>query len=159
MDGRRDGIIGHMRLVVRAAGAVVAERRARNIVARGGAELIARRFAGLDSAPIDRVGVGFGRDVADVEATGLTPPTGDIPPAALASPIAPADFSLVTDRPTVVVVSLASLFHPTVELPGVSEAGLFGGDRLYNQVVFEPVTLRVGHDVTFFWDIHFPFGH
>jgi hypothetical protein len=159
MDERPDRIIGQMRLVVRAAGAVVAVRQARNIVARGGAELVARRFAGLESAPIDRVGVGFGRDVADVEAIALTPPSGDIPAAALGSPVAPADFSLVTDRPTVVVVSLASLFHPTVDLPDVSEAGLFGGDRLYNQVVFEPVTLRVGQDVTFFWDIHFPFGH
>ena len=30
---------------------------------RGGAELVARRFAGVDACAIDRVGVGFGRDV------------------------------------------------------------------------------------------------
>ena len=53
----------------------------------------------------------------------------------------------------------ADRFQPTVELTGVTEAGLLAGDKLYNQVVFEPVTLRPGQDVTFFWEIDFPFGH
>jgi hypothetical protein len=157
VDRRR--IQGRMRLEVRTRGKVVAVRAAANVVVRGGAELVALRFAGKDCAPIDRVSVGFGRDVSDLEATNLTPPDGAIDAAALSSPIAPADFHVATDRPGIVVVSLESLFHPTIDLPDVSEAGLFGGDRLYNQVVFEPVRLRVGHDVTFFWEIHFPFGH
>jgi hypothetical protein len=98
--------------------------------------------------------------VADVSATALSgPQTGHFDPAALQSPVAPTDFTLATDRPAVVVVSLSSVFHPTDDLPDVSEAGLFGGDRLYNQVPFEPVTLRMGHDVTFFWEIQFPYGH
>ena len=50
-------------------------------------------------------------------------------------------------------------FKPTVDLTDVSEAGLLAGDVLYNQVVFEPVTLRPGQNVTFFWEINFPFGH
>ena len=157
-DMRR--ITSRMRLEVRAAGSLVAARSAHNIVVRGGAQLIALRFTGQDAAPVDRVRVGFGRDVVDPEATALTgPPGGGIDAAALASPIAPVDFTVAADGPSSVVVSLASVFHPTVDLPNVSEAGLFGGDRLYNQVAFEPVTLRVGHDVTFFWEIHFPFGH
>jgi hypothetical protein len=157
-DTRR--ITARMRLEVRDAGVLVAVRSASNIVVRGGAQLVALRFTGQDASPIDRVRVGFGRDVVDSEATALTAPTGGaIDPAALASPIAPADFTVIGDRPAIVVVSLASAFHPTVDLADVSEAGLFGGDRMYNQVAFEPVTLRVGHDVTFFWEIHFPFGH
>jgi hypothetical protein len=152
-------IHGRMRLEVRDRGVLVAQREASNIVVRGGAELVALRFAGQDCPPIDRVSVGFGRDVTNLDATELTPPAGTIDPAALSSPIAPADFKVATDRPAIVVVSLASVFHPTVDLPDVSEAGLLGGDRLYNQVVFEPIRLRVGQDVTFFWEIHFPFGH
>ena len=65
----------------------------------------------------------------------------------------------MTDRPDVVQVVVSSVFHPTVVLQDVTEAGLMAGDRLYNQVVFEPVTLRPGQDVTFFWEIDFPFGH
>jgi hypothetical protein len=26
-------------------------------------------------------------------------------------------------------------------------------------VVFEPVTLRVGQDITFFWEVDLPYGH
>lgn len=158
MDASR--IRGRMRLEVRDAGGLVAVRDADNVVVRGGAQLVALRFAGQDCPPIDRVRVGFGQDVADVEASALSgPAAGSFDAGALASPIAPEDFTLTLDRPSVVVVSVASAFHVTVDLPDVSEAGLFGGDRLYNQVVFEPVTLRVGHDVTFFWEIQFPFGH
>jgi len=149
-----------MRLEVRDGRDVIATREAQNIVVRAGAQLVALRVAGQDSAPIDRVRVGFGHEIADVEATGLSgPATGSFDPAALTSPIAPEDFTVAIDRPSVVVISLSSLFHLTVDLPGVSEAGLFAGDRMYNQVVFEPVTLRVGQDVTFFWEIQFPFGH
>ena len=154
---RRAG--ARLHLSVRSHGRLVAVRIASNIVVRGGAELVALRFAGLDCAPIDHVRVGFGREVLDPEATTLTPPEGPIDVSALSSPIAPADFQVAADRPGIVVVSLASTFHPTADLPDVSEAGLFGGDRLYNQVVFEPVRLQVGHDVTFFWQIQFPFGH
>jgi hypothetical protein len=30
---------------------------------------------------------------------------------------------------------------------------------LYNQVVFDPVDLHLGQDVTFYWEVDFPFDH
>jgi hypothetical protein len=157
---RAPRIQGRMRLEVRDGDALVASRTANNAVLRGGAELVARRLGGLDSSPISAVVVGFGTEAADLGATALTPPTDpNIPAEALSSPVKPEDVTVLTDRPDAVVVNLATLFHPTVALDGVTEAGLLGGDRLYNQVVFEPVSLRVGQDVTFFWEIDFPFGH
>lgn len=150
---------GRVRLVVRdAAGAAVAERSAANIVLRQGAAIVAGLFAGAaGSQPVDEVQVGFGREVLDAGATSLT--AGDVGRELLRSPI-PADaFKIVGDRPDMVHVTIASVFRPTAQLDDVTEAGLLAGDRLYNQVVFEPVTLRPGQDVTFFWEIEFPFGH
>jgi hypothetical protein len=66
---------------------------------------------------------------------------------------------VVTDKPKTVQVLITSIFTPTVELVDVSEAGLMAADKLYNQVVFEPITLQTGQDITFFWEIDFPFGH
>jgi hypothetical protein len=154
-------IRGRLRLDVRTAGGrLVARRDAANAVLRGGAELVARRLSGLDSQPISAVAVGFGTEVADLGATALTPPAdAGIPAAALSSPITPTDVTVQTGRPDTVLLSLATAFHPTVTLPDVTEAGLLAGERLYNQVVFEPVTLAAEHDVTFFWQIEFPFGH
>lgn len=153
--------MGRMRLEVRGPdGRVVAERRATNIVLRGGAELVAKRFTGQGPTAINRIGLGFGREAADPSVTALTGPSGNsIPPAALFTPIPPESFTVDPSLPSAVGVSVASVFHPTVELADVSEAGLLADDQLYNQVVFEPVTLRVGQDVTFFWEIEFPFGH
>jgi hypothetical protein len=147
-----------MRLQVRGPdGAVVAERRAANIVLRGGAELIANHVAGKATQPINRVGVGFATEVADATAVALTGRDGGAPPPA--TPIPETSFTIDATRPGVVAVSVASAYHPATELTDVSEAGLLADDALYNQVVFEPVTLRVGQDVTFFWEIEFPFGH
>jgi len=153
---------GRLRLVVRDDGVDIAERAARNIVLQAGAELVALLFAGVEGAkPIDTVAVGFGREGADVGTTTLTPPSDpDIHASELRSPVQPNDFSVNTDGSgRNVRVSVATVFQPTVELTDVTEAGLLAGDKLYNQVVFEPVTLRPGQDVTFFWDIDFPFGH
>jgi hypothetical protein len=153
-------IRGQLLLEVRDGGMLVASRSGDNAVLRGGAELVAQRLGGLDVGPISSVMVGFGAEAADVGAIALTPPTDpNIPAESLSSPVAPEDVTVLTDRPDAVVMSLATLFRPTVKLAGVTEAGLLAGDRLYNQVVFEPVTLRVGQDVTFFWEIDFPFGH
>jgi hypothetical protein len=157
-DGRPRG---RLRLeVCDAGGRLAARRESGNLVLRGGAELIAKRFSGKVSSPIDRVAVGFGTEAADVTQTALTPPASpDIPASALSSPVDPDDFKVDASGPTAVLVSLASVFQPTVELKDVSEAGLLGDATLYNQVVFEPVTLKPGQDVTFFWEIEFPFGH
>jgi hypothetical protein len=149
---------GRMRLEVRGPGGrVVAERRATNIVLRGGAELIAKLVTGTASKPINQVGVGFATEVADAGATALTGKDGVAPPPPTAIP---ADsFTIDATRPRAVAISVASVYHPQSELTDVSEAGLLADDDLYNQVVFEPVTLRVGQDVTIFWEIEFPFGH
>jgi hypothetical protein len=143
-------------------GTQAAERRASNIVLRRGAEIVANLFAGVDEArPIDRVQVGFGTEAADVGATALTPPDdGAIDPDALDGPVASDDFAIETDAAARLVrVSIAATFAPTVDLDDVSEAGLLAGDQLYNQVVFEPVDMRVGQDITLFWEVDFPFGH
>lgn len=142
-------------------GALISERRARNIVLRQGAEIIAALFSGAaEASPISLVQVGFATEGATVETTALTlPEDASIPGTALVSPVAPGDFSVVSDRPGMVQVLIASVFKPTVELKDVTEAGLLANGKLYNQVVFEPVTLRPGQDITFFWEIDFPFGH
>lgn len=158
----RPMIRGRVRLEVRQAGEPVAARTAGNVVLAGGAQIVASLFAGADGAgPIDRVAVGFAQEGADVGATGLTPPAdGAIAAAALSSPLDKAQFTISTDDDARQVrVSIAARFTPTVDLEQVTEAGLLAGERLYNQVVFDAVTLRVGQDVTFFWDIDFPFGH
>lgn len=153
---------GRLRLRVRDAGSRVTVRRATNVVLQGGAQVVAALFAGAAGAsPIDRIGVGFGVEAAGDAATALTPPPdGAIAAQALTTPIEPADFAIATDADARLVrVSVATVFKPSVELKDVTEAGLLAGESLYNQVVFEPVTLRVGQDVTFFWEIDFPFGH
>ena len=154
---------GRLHLVVRDGdGNEIASRRARNIVLQRGAELVASLFAGSDDAKaIDTVAVGFGTEGADVGATALTPPADpDIHASELRSPVQRDDFGVETDSDDRTVrVSVATVFRPTIELRDVTEAGLLAGDRLYNQVVFEPVTLRPGQDVTFFWEVDFPFGH
>lgn len=153
---------GRLRLLVEESGSVVAERHARNLVLTGGAEVVARLFAGQpEAAPVDTLQVGFGREPAGIDATGLTPPPADagIEPESLQAAIAADDFTLETDaQARLVRVSIATAFDPAEDLDGVTEAGLLAGGTLYNQVVFEPVDLRVGQAITFFWEVDFPFG-
>lgn len=147
-------------LVCSPEGLPVACRRTRNIVLRNGAGLIAKLFAGApNTLAVNKVRVGFAKEAASTEVTALTPPEGAIAAEQLSSAIAPEDFTIIGDGPNAVKVLVNATFKPTVELANVSEAGLMAGDVLYNQVVFEPVTLRVGQNVTFFWEIDFPFGH
>ncbi|MEA2933180.1 MAG: hypothetical protein QOI56_1965 [Actinomycetota bacterium] len=149
---------GRLRLVVRDPdGTIAAERSGPNAVLRQGAELVARLFAGQASTPIDGVRVGFGTDPLDPTATELGPPPAGIDPANLTSPVLPADFT-ITSGDDLVQVAIAATFSPTVDLAGVTEAGLVGGGALYNHVLFDPVTLHQGQAVTFFWEIDFPFG-
>ncbi len=152
---------GRLELTVRSPeGEVVARRHVSNIVLKGGAELIAQRFAGVAAiGPIDRVKIGFGHEVAAADVTSLTPPAGDgIPAAALETALPASAFTITKDRPGVVSVAVNALFTPTIDLVDVTEAALAAADRLYNQVVFEPLHMRVGQNVTFFWQIEFPFG-
>jgi hypothetical protein len=150
-----------MHLTVRSRrGEVVAERRADNMVLRGGAALIAALFCGTAGASaVNQIQVGFAKDSGTTELTALTTADAAIPVAALRSPLTPDNFHIVTDHPTEIQVSISSVFHPTTDLPDVTEAGLLAGEKLYNQVVFEPLTLRTDQDITFFWQVNFPFGH
>ena len=158
---------GRMRCEVRSrSGFLIVERSATNVVLRNGATLVAKLFSGAAGVTaINTLQVGFGTEQVAAEATALTPPptppppATPIPPEALKSPITPDNFVIATDKQGLIQVTIASIFHPTVDLDNVSEAGLLAGDQLYNQVVFEPVPLRVGQDVTFFWEVDFPFGH
>ena len=69
-----------------------------------------------------------------------------------------AAFTISNEQLGMVSVAVSALFTPTLDLVDVTEAALAAKDRLYNQVVFEPLHLRVGQSVTFFWQIEFPFG-
>ena len=155
----RHELRGRMRLEVR-AGEVVARRQAENIVLRAGAQLVAGLAAGVAGLhPINRLQVGFGTEVAAVEATALTGPSGTIPAEALRAPIAPGAFGVDTSTAGVVKLVITTPFNPTVDLDAVSEAGLLSDDTLYNQVVFEPITLKAGQEISLFWEIDFPYGH
>lgn len=146
-------ITGHLRLVT-----PTATREAGNLVTRGGGGIVARRLFGADTAPVNRLALGFARTSADPDATALTPPDTELPADALTTALPPEALTFVTDLDGIVRVSVAAEFTPDTDLEGVTEAGLFADDTLYNQVVFEPVTLRTGQRVTFFWDIDIPFG-
>ena len=146
--------------VTEPSGGTVALRRVNNIVLRQGAAIIAGLFAGqTGAAPINRIRVGFGTEGGDPSLTGLAPPDPPIGPEHLETSLGPEAFQVDATGPRAVKVSIQAVFKPTANLEGVTEAGLVAGDKLYNQVVFEPVDLRVGQDVTFFWEVDFPFGH
>lgn len=151
-----------MVLQVRSAdGGLVAERDTTNMVLRGGARLIANLFAGSGGAGrIDTIRIGFAGEPGNSELLALTPPdaTLAIPDAALSTALPAESFEIKDDLAGFVRVNVSARFSPSREIAGVSEAGLLAGDTLYNQVIFEPVTLRNGQDVTFFWQIDFPFG-
>ena len=145
-----------------AQGRLVAERRAGNMVLRSGALLIARLFSGNPAAgAIDAIGVGFARSPGGAELIALMPPPADagIAPEALRTGLGPESFAVEADLAGIVQVRVSATFRPVREIRDVTEAGLLAGDVLYNQVIFEAVTLRAGQDVTFFWQIDFPFGH
>jgi len=140
---------------------LIAERKANNMVLRLGAGIIARLFPGEPgSKPINQVQVGFGTDAATAELTALTPPADNtIPAASLKTALTPASFQIAKDRPNSIQVSVTAVFTPDRDLTDVTEAGLLADNDLYNQVVFEPVTLKAGQNISFFWEINFPFGH
>jgi hypothetical protein len=140
-------------------GALVAERRANNIVLRQGATIVAKLFAGVPNASaVTHVQLGFAREAAGPDTTALMPPDLAIPAENLRAAIAAGSFRIIDDDPAAIKVAINALFRPAIELKDVSEAGLMAGTTLYNQVVFEPVTLRPGQDITFFWEVDFPFG-
>ena len=153
---------GRLWLRVAERGRTIAERRVHNRVLRAGAGLIAGLVAGSAGfGKIDAVGIGFATEPGGADLAALTAPDPAlaIAPESLRSALAEEAFTIAGDGENAVRLEIAALFRPAQELAGVTEAGLLAGARLYNQVLFEPVTLRPGQDVTFFWQIDFPFGH
>jgi hypothetical protein len=138
-------------------GEIVATRAATNRVLRGGAGMIANLFSGAPQTGIDGVRLGFGHVSVDPTADRLTPPAEAIPADRLKAPLTKDDFTvrISDDR---VTVDVSAPFKAQQKLTDVSEAGLIAGDTLYNQVVFEPITIQENQTVTFFWQIDFPFG-
>lgn len=148
---------GRLTLTICAAdGRLVARREARNLVVKGGAQLIADLFSGKAATPIDRVRVGFGKASAAVASDRLDAPQPH--PPNLEAPLTKENFTVDVTGQTAVSVRISAPFTPSADVAGVTEAGLFAGNILYNQVVFEPINLAVGHVITFFWQIDFPFG-
>ncbi len=149
-----------MRMTVRAPrGAVLAQREAYNQVLRNGAKVVAQLFSGKSTQAINRIQLGFATEEAAADAVALTQANPPLAVSALSSPVAPGAFTIDTTPSSFVRVAVNALFVPSVALDKVSEAGLFAGDDLYNQVVFEPISLEPGQNITFFWEIQFPFGH
>lgn len=151
-----------------ADGTLVAERRTKNRVLQGGAKLIAELFSSKRKTSIDKVRFGFGTDPLPPEGTELRKRfvdtgrfvgmfmdlSGPLPEQALAE----EDFSEPEIGPNAVTVRIRVRFKPAGDIPDVSEAGLYAGEELYNHVLFEPIDMAAGQDVTFFWKIDFPYG-
>lgn len=146
------GLRGRLRLVT----ATGVERNVPNQVLQSGAELVAKLFSGQLTTPIDRISLGFGDGPLEPTDTALRPGTAN--PTTLRSPVAPDDCTVTIEGESV-RISITATFTPTVVLREVTEAGLGAGDLLYNQVMFDPVTLDEDRPVSFFWEIDFPFGH
>jgi hypothetical protein len=144
---------GRLQLTIHSTGgALLAERRASNRVLRRGAELIASLFTGArTTGGIDTARFGFGTTPLPLDAVKLSK---DGPVATLK----PADFKVETGSDAV-LVSVQLSFTPKADVKGVSEAALFAGPDPYNHVLFEPVDMKTGQVITFFWEITFPFGN
>lgn len=160
---------GRLQLTIRSAdGALVTERRTSNRVMRRGAEILAGLFTGkrVPAGGIDKVRFGFGTDPLPLDATELrtrfvVPDVPNLLPFVETGPetsLAPGDFTVETG-PDAVLVNVSLSFTPPTDVNDVSEAALFAGNDLYNHVLFEPVDMKAGQTITFFWEIAFPFGN
>jgi hypothetical protein len=159
-------------------GALIAERRASNVVLRGGAELVAALFSGSAATPVNGVAVGVDPTPSSppYEATRLTTTAADGTPVLqqAASPIDPAGVraEVLADQ-LKVRVSLRSVIGPNravspdpeVRMVQIAEAALGvlapDGDSLstvYNRVVFEPVPKNRDQEMALYWEIDFPYG-
>jgi hypothetical protein len=140
------------------AGDLVATRQASNAVLRGGADLLARLFAGRGS-PITHMAVGTS-DAAEGDTFGTTALSG-----AVEVPVPPEAFQIDPPDPVKRVVRVrlrATVPAAQVLADPVREAALLSrsGDTaaLYNRVVFAPITKGGDHELTLFWEVGFPYG-
>lgn len=159
-------------------GRSIAERRAKNTVMRGGAELIAGLFDGSVTTPVNAMAVGLDADPSDppYEATALTVTAGDgtvlleRPAAALATDAVTTDVDTETFRVVLTihgVIPADRAVSPDAETDSVeigeAALGVLAADgesleRIYNRVVFEPLPKRRDHELAFYWEVDFPYG-
>ena len=161
-----------------ATGRIVAARRAKNTVMRGGGELIAGLFDGSVTSPINAMAVGLNPDPSEppYEVTALTTTAGDgsnlleRPAAALAgdafsSAVDAETFRIVLTVHGVIPADRAVSPDADVDSVEIGEAalGVLAADgesleRIYNRVVFEPLPKRRTHELAFYWEVDFPYG-
>lgn len=153
--------------LVSADGTLLARRRARNSVMRGGAELVARLFVGQGN-PISHMAVGTS-DEPETETFTTTALSnegrGDESPLAgdTATLIASGAMTLAVDQgKRLVLVRVRATLPPDAAVGTVREAGLISrgdeGDVLYNRVTFAPIRKGGDHELTMFWEVTFPYG-
>ena len=158
----------HVRIELRAADGVTLEvREADNSVMLGGAELVARLFAG-QGAPITHMGVGTNNEPESEayntaalrnEAVGEAEALHE--PVEAALPGEAFTFSVDAARRVVRVRVRGTLPAPAA-VGTVREAGLIArageAATLYNRVTFAPILKGDDHELTMFWEINFPYG-
>lgn len=139
-------------------GELLAERHAKNAVLRGGADLLARLFAGQGSG-ITHMAIGTS-DAPESDTFSTTGLTG-----AVEVPIAPEAFQVDPPDPVkrVVRVRVRATVPTAQAMPdAVREAALLSrnGDTvtLYNRVIFAPIQKGTDHELTLFWEVGFPYG-
>jgi hypothetical protein len=148
-------------------GILVTTRAGHNSVMRGGAELIARLFAGTGT-PITHMGVGIS-DAPETDAFstaaltntaggGREPLTGNVEAA-----IPPEAFTLETDETRRIVrVRVRATLSADAAIGTIREAGLVSRGAaaavLYNRITFAPFLKGNDHELTLFWEITFPYG-
>ena len=158
----------HLRIELRsAAGAILAVREADNSVMQGGAELIARLFAG-QGAPITHMGVGTSNEPEsdEYDTTALkNEAVGDAGPLVqpVEATLAPETFSFSVDAAhRVVRVRVRGTLPAAAAVGTIREAGLISRSgetaSLYNRVTFAPILKGDDHELTLFWDVSFPYG-
>jgi hypothetical protein len=139
------------------SGHVIAERDGYNAVLQGGAELLARLFAG-QAGGITHMGVGTS-DVPESETFATTSLAGvtEVPIPADAFQVDPPD-----PVKRVVRVRVRATVPPADAVGTIREAALVSRSgetaTLYNRVVFAPIDKANDHELTLFWEVGFPYG-
>ena len=160
------------------SGRIVAERRAKNTVMRGGAELIAGLFDGSRTTPVNAMAVGLNADPSDppYEATALTVTAGDgtvlleraaaaLEADAITTDVDTENFRVVLTIHGVIPADRAVSPDAGTDSVEIAEAalGVLAPDgesleTIYNRVVFEPLPKRRTHELAFYWEVDFPYG-
>lgn len=148
----------HLRVELKSTtGETIEVRQEYNSVLRGGADLLARLFAGQGDG-ITHMGVGTS-DAPESDAFGTTTLSGatEVPISADAFQIDPPD-----PVKRVVRVRVRGTVPAAAAVGTVREAALLSRNDdsaiLYNRVTFAPIEKTNDHELTLFWEVAFPYG-